>query len=130
MPRPALVLAAALAFGLALGVAATPAAAQPSPYGVGDERAQTGDPAPAAAPARPWAQAPAPDSQMRAPEQLSGRPSGFWTSTRPAKGGRYRWRIMAAGGAVLAVTMFFVIRLLVRSSRARTTAPATPTRAA
>jgi len=43
-------------------------------------------------------------------------PSGFWTNPRPAKGGAYRWRMMAIGGVVLAVTVFMVIRL-VKNSR-------------
>jgi hypothetical protein len=69
--------------------------------------------------------APLPGSVMRRPEQLSYRPSGFWTSNRPARGGAYRWRIMAAGILVLAITMFFVLRLLRRSSQQRGAAMAT-----
>jgi hypothetical protein len=41
------------------------------------------------------------------------RGSGFWTSSRPAVGGSYRYRIMAVGVAVLALTaviMLIVIR--------------------
>ncbi|MCL4228441.1 MAG: hypothetical protein KJZ91_28595 [Myxococcales bacterium] len=122
MRRPALALAAtaALTVALAIGAGPSPVAAQPSPYGIGDERAAppAAQPAqPAAAGAMPWSQPPAEHSSARAPEQLSGRPSGFWTSTRPARGGAYRWRIMAAGGAVLAVTVFFVARLLLRTRR-------------
>lgn len=64
--------------------------------------------------------APRPGSVMRQPEHLSGRPSGFWTSNRPARGGAYRWKIMAAGGLVLAISLFFVIRMLRRASRERT----------
>ncbi len=116
MRRPALVLASTVV-AMALATAADPrsATAQPSPYGAGDERAV---PEPAAPSAQPWAQPPAENSQMRAPQQLTHRPSGFWTSNRPARGGAYRWRIMAVGGVVLAITMFFVLRLLIRTSRA------------
>lgn len=66
---------------LALCLGATVAAAQPDPGGFTPE-----------------------PSGMRHPEVLTQRPSGFWTSTRPATGERYRWRIMAAGGAVLLLT--------------------------
>lgn len=62
-----------------------------------------------------------PPSQMRRPEVLTQRPSGFWTSNRPANGSRYRWRIMGAGALVLAVTgvgVFFLLRA-VGSERAR-----------
>jgi len=55
---------------------------------------------------------------------LDSRPSGFWTSNRPARGGAYRWRIMAVGGVVLAITMFFVLRLLIRTSRGHGRIPA------
>ncbi|HUQ02865.1 MAG TPA: hypothetical protein VM261_10240 [Kofleriaceae bacterium] len=127
MRRPALVVIATATIAVALfaGAGAGTASAQPSPYGVGDERAT---PAPAethprntgAAPeAVPWAKPPEDGSAMRAPQMLDSRPSGFWTSNRPARGGAYRWRIMAAGGLVLAVTMFFVLRLLIRTSRDR-----------
>ncbi len=120
MRRPALVLIAALAAGVAAG--AGDASAQPSPYGVGDERAapaaESGPRNTGAHPeAVPWAKPPEDGSSMRMPQQLDSRPSGFWTSNRPARGGAYRWRIMAAGGVVLAITMFFVLRLLIRTSR-------------
>lgn len=62
---------------------------------------------------------PAPGSVMRRPEHLSHKPSGFWTSNRPAEHGAYRWRIMAVGGLVLAIAVFFVVRLLRRTSRER-----------
>ncbi|MBZ0236849.1 MAG: hypothetical protein K8M05_31260 [Deltaproteobacteria bacterium] len=117
MRRPALVVIVAVA--LSCGVAV----AQPSPYGIGDERAVSGaEPAPrntgANPEAVPWAKPPEDGSNMRAPQMLDSRPSGFWTSNRPARGGAYRWRIMAAGGVVLAITMFFVLRLLIRVARA------------
>jgi hypothetical protein len=85
---------AAAAVILVLGVGV--AAAQPDPGG--------------------FAPAPEPTSQMRRPEVLTDRPSGFWTSTRPADGNRYRWRIMAMGGLVLAVSVFFVARAIRRAN--------------
>lgn len=131
MRRPALVVIALIAFG---ALCAGAAVAQPSPYGIGDEHAAPAAPeAPAADSqprntgtnpvATPWAKPPEDGSAMRAPQMLDSRPSGFWTSNRPARGGAYRWRIMAAGGLVLAITMFFVLRLLVRTARANPAAP-------
>jgi hypothetical protein len=121
MRRPALVVMTTVLASLAL--CAGVAGAQPSPYGVGDERAVPADTQPrntgAAPEAVPWAKPPEDGSAMRAPQMLDSRPSGFWTSNRPARGGAYRWRIMAAGGAVLAITMFFVLRLLIRTARDR-----------
>lgn len=76
-----------------LGLGAADVAAQPDPGGFGPPPAETDG-----------------GSHMRKPEVLTGRPSGFWTSNRPAKGARYRWRIMAAGGLILAITGFFVAR--------------------
>lgn len=82
-----------VAIALVLGLGVADVAAQPDPGGFGAPPAET-------------------EGGMRKPEVLVGRPSGFWTSTRPAKGARYRWRIMAAGGLVLAVTGFFVARAI------------------
>jgi hypothetical protein len=118
MRRPALVLVMLVI--IAGGVAT--AWAQPSPYGIGDERAvpETNQPANTGANpvAVPWAKPPAEGHAMREPQQLAYRPSGFWTSNRPAVGGAYRWRMMGVGVLVLAITVFFVLRLLVRTSRA------------
>jgi hypothetical protein len=123
MRRPALVLVMLVMLVmlamLVRGIAT--AAAQPSPYGIGDETAQprnTGS----NPEALPWAKPPAEGHAMREPQQLSNRPSGFWTSNRPAVGGAYRWRMMGVGLVVLAITMFFVLRLLIRTSSARSRA--------
>ena len=56
-------------------------------------------------------------------EVLRERPSGFWTSNRPAQGGAYRWRLLGIGAGVLAVTGFVTWRLVKRANRQR---PATP----
>jgi len=132
MRRPALlvVVVAALALTLSLGGVGLGgvATAQPSPYGAGDERAvpATSDTQPRNTGANPqpmpWARPPEDGSNMRMPQQLDSRPSGFWTSNRPARGGAYRWRMMAVGAGVLALTMFFVLRLLLKTARASTAA--------
>lgn len=77
-------------------------------------------PAPTAAPAPPAdPTAPLPGSIMRRPEHLYARPSGFWTSNRPARGGAYRYRMLAVGVGVLGVAVFFLARMLRRVSRDR-----------
>ncbi|MBV8762978.1 MAG: hypothetical protein JO257_37175 [Deltaproteobacteria bacterium] len=46
-------------------------------------------------------------------EILIHRTSGFWTSNQPAPPGyQYKWRLMAIGGVVLAITAFFVVRAI------------------
>lgn len=116
--RPLALAALAVATVLALVAASGDAGAQPSPYGAGAvEEQQRGWKDEAAATA--WREAEANKSTMKEPERLTGRPSGFWTSTRPAKGGAYRWRIMAAGLFVLGITVFFVFRMLRRTAAAR-----------
>lgn len=94
-----------LAIVLGLGLAAAPVAdslvavaiAQPHPSGY--------------APPDP----PRPEGTMREREILTSRPSGFWTSNRPAVGGAYRWRMLGMGALVLAITAFFVVRMLRRA---------------
>lgn len=113
MRRPALVLVMLV---MIVGGIAT-ASAQPSPYGIGDEHAAPANTG-ANPVAVPWAKPPAEGHAMREPQQLSNRPSGFWTSNRPAVGGAYRWRMLGVGLVVLTLTMFFVLRLLIRTSRA------------
>lgn len=54
-----------------------------------------------------------PDTAMREPERLQYKPSGFWTSGRPAVGGAYRYRLLGIGVAVLvltAIVMIWVVR--------------------
>jgi hypothetical protein len=52
-------------------------------------------------------------------EILSDRPSGFWTSNRPAVGGAYRYRLLGIGVILCAVTGYFVVRMLRRASAER-----------
>ena len=101
-----IVLGLAVVAPLAADVVVATAIAQPHPSGY--------------APPEP----PPPESVMRQREQLTARPSGFWTSNRPAVGGAYRWRMLGMGALVLAITAFFVVRLLRKISAAR---PALPT---
>lgn len=57
-------------------------------------------------------------------EVLRERPSGFWTSNRPAEGGAYRWRLLGIGVGLLAVTGFVTLRLVRRANRQRIAKPA------
>lgn len=57
---------------------------------------------------------PEPPSQY---EQQPYRPSGFWTSTRPAKGGSYRYRMLAVG-IVFALGAGLLIRRVIKRANA------------
>ena len=50
-------------------------------------------------------------------EIIYNRPSGFWTSNRPAVGGAYKYRLMLIGVGVLAITGFFTVRLIRNARR-------------
>lgn len=52
-------------------------------------------------------------------EILSARPSGFWTSNRPAVGGAYRWRLLGIGVVVAAITGYGMLRLIRRADAER-----------
>jgi hypothetical protein len=52
-------------------------------------------------------------------EVLSARPSGFWTSNRPAVGGAYRWRLLGLGVVIAGLTGFAMVRLVRRASAER-----------
>lgn len=49
-------------------------------------------------------------------EILRERPSGFWTSNRPAVNGAYRWRLLGIG-VVIAGVMGIVVLRVMRSAR-------------
>ena len=55
----------------------------------------------------------------RTHEILTEKPSGFWTSNRPAVGGAYRWRLLGIGVVVLAITGYGMLRLVRRASAER-----------
>lgn len=57
-------------------------------------------------------------AQPRQREILRERPSGFWTSNRPAEGGAYRWRLLGIGAA-LAGGMGIVILRVLRNTKTR-----------
>lgn len=50
-------------------------------------------------------------------QQLTHRPSGFWTSNRPAQHGAYRWKLLGIG-VVLAGGAGLLMITLVRRARA------------
>ena len=50
-------------------------------------------------------------------ENISSRPSGFWTSRRPAKGGAYRYRLLGIGVVLVIATLLFMIRVVRRYER-------------
>jgi hypothetical protein len=52
-------------------------------------------------------------------EVLQHRPSGFWTSNRPAVGGAYRWRLLGLGVVIGAVTGYGMLRLVRRANAER-----------
>jgi hypothetical protein len=54
-------------------------------------------------------------------EIIYTRPSGFWTSNRPAVGGAYRWRLLGIGVVILAITGYGMLRLVKRASAERAT---------
>jgi hypothetical protein len=45
-------------------------------------------------------------------EVLSDRPSGFWTSNRPAVGGAYKYRLLEIGCAIALLTGWLTWRLV------------------
>ena len=53
---------------------------------------------------------------QRQHEILRERPSGFWTSNRPAQGGAYKWRLLGIG-VVLAGVMGIVVLRVMRTAR-------------
>jgi hypothetical protein len=58
-----------------------------------------------------------PDTAMPAPEPLLQKPSGFWSSGRPAVGGAYRYRLLAIGTGVLLATVGFTVWIVRRYPR-------------
>ena len=56
-------------------------------------------------------------------EILSERPSGFWTSNRPAVGGAYRYRLLGLGVVVAAITGYGMLRLIKRANAERAARP-------
>lgn len=122
-PWKALILGGALM--LASPAGAQPAAA-PAPGG-GGEPVMELRPDPAAGPAADAPTGPAaqsgsltPAGETAAPPrgprrpQLVGKPSGFWTSPVPSRGGAYRYRMLGIGIALAALTGLITMRVLRR----------------
>jgi hypothetical protein len=59
-------------------------------------------------------------------EILENRPSGFWTSNRPAVGGAYRYRLLLLGTAIALGTGLLTWRLIKRANAARAAGPTVP----
>ena len=58
-------------------------------------------------------------AEPRQHEILKERPSGFWTSNRPAVGGSYRWRLLGIGVVIAGGMGFVIIRTLRRANASR-----------
>jgi hypothetical protein len=52
-------------------------------------------------------------------EVIYTKPSGFWTSNRPATGGSYRWRLLGIGVVLLGITGFGMMRLVRKAAAER-----------
>jgi hypothetical protein len=52
-------------------------------------------------------------------EVLAHRPSGFWTSNRPAVGGAYRWRLLGIGVVLASASGLLMWRLTRRANAER-----------
>ena len=52
-------------------------------------------------------------------EIIYARPSGFWTSNRPAVGGAYRWRLLGLGVLIAALTGYSMLWLVKRANAER-----------
>ena len=50
--------------------------------------------------------------KQRQHEVLRERPSGFWTSNKPAVGGAYRWRLLGLGIAITGIMGIVVLRVM------------------
>jgi hypothetical protein len=73
--------------------------------------------APQPASSTSWSQAPLTANPQAKPEWKG--PSGFWTNPYPAKGGAYRWRMMAVGGVLFAIVGWFMLRLVKKANAER-----------
>lgn len=67
--------------------------------------------------AAPRASAEPPRTQQH--EVLTDRPSGFWTSTRPAVNGAYRYKLLGVGLVIAVVTGVAMLRLIKRANADR-----------
>lgn len=56
-------------------------------------------------------------SVMPEPVRLRQKPSGFWTSGRPAVGGAYRYRLLGIGVGIVALMIVLVVWVVRRQPR-------------
>lgn len=63
-----------------------------------------------------WASPGSPATTPTEPTKEYRRPSGFWTSTRPATNGAYRYRLLGIGLALIGVTGTAMVVLVGRAS--------------
>lgn len=110
-----LVLFVVLAFAAPVWAGSEPApAASDSPPAATESSA----PAPQPASSTSWSQTPLSENPQAKPEWKG--PSGFWTNPYPAKGGAYRWRMMAIGGVLFVIMGWFMLRLVKKANAERT----------
>ncbi len=64
-----------------------------------------------------------PARTVRQHEILQHRPSGFWTSNRPAEHGAYRWRLLGIGVVLAGITGLVMWRMVRKASAARRARP-------
>ncbi|GAB4517533.1 MAG: hypothetical protein Tsb0020_36140 [Haliangiales bacterium] len=120
MSRPLLVLA--LSLGMLSAAAATAWAAAPASTAAASAASSPAiDALPAANAPILFAQAAnantgrrGPDGLPITPEPVLRKPSGFWTSGRPATGGAYRYPLLAIGTIVCLCTAGFMIWVIRR----------------
>jgi hypothetical protein len=60
----------------------------------------------------------APGCEDRPDEAVRGR-SGFWTSSKPAEGGAYRWRLLGIGVGLIGITGFVMMRMVKKANADR-----------
>jgi hypothetical protein len=111
------VVALALALGIALGAAAvaraddSPTVSAPAAKGSGTGPFGTEDVPPPVDPSLLV------ERHLPGPEILHEKPSGFWTSNRPAVGGAYRYRLLLLGVAIAALMAALIFRTIRRHGR-------------
>jgi hypothetical protein len=109
------VVALAVALGIAAGAAAVahadepPTASAPAARGTGPNGTEDEPP-----PVDPKLLV---ERHMPGPEILNAKPSGFWTSNRPAVGGAYRYRLLLLGVAVASLMAALIFRVIRKNTR-------------
>ena len=122
---PGVLFACVLSY-LAWSYAAAPASAQPATPEPATEpgAADASEVRPRAEPGRavPLRPPPRPPVMPKVEDIERPRISGFWTSTRPARGGAYRYRLLAIGVVIALLTLGFMLWLIRKKTRAPDTA--------